>query len=378
MARFDPLTGHVQRSGSAAHRPASPTLTAPSGSRTVSAAACRIDPRTGSVRPIHVGNEPAVLAAAGRDVLATVLPSLASHRGGTLTLIAQLSPHDHATDPAVAYRSPLADAERDQRRAGRLPPRRRPRRRHPCPDLATALPAPADGGRTYSFHLRPGIRYSNGALVRPEDFRRAIERVFSHQHGGGAATFAYSAVSGAPMRADARTATSRAGSSPTTRRTRSPSTSPRRTRSSRTSSPSPSPTRSPPERPTTSSARPSCPPPALLTRSFVPRHAGSSSATRCSASGPTRHSPAATPAGSYCGSAFRPGPAVSAVEHGRADVLLTPPRRARSASWRPAMRASCTPALGRHLRACAEHPRLAVQHSRRAAGPQLRHRPEPR
>ena len=34
-----------------------------------------------------------------------------------------------------------------------------------------------DGGRTYAFRVRSGIRYSNGAPVRPEDFRRAIRRV---------------------------------------------------------------------------------------------------------------------------------------------------------------------------------------------------------
>ena len=44
------------------------------------------------------------------------------------------------------------------------------------PDLALDLPSPTDGGRTYTFRLRRGIRYSNGALVRPEDIRRALER----------------------------------------------------------------------------------------------------------------------------------------------------------------------------------------------------------
>src|SRR5205085_11372872 len=44
------------------------------------------------------------------------------------------------------------------------------------PDLAVSLPAPTDGGRSYSFQLRPGIRYSTGARVRPQDFRRALER----------------------------------------------------------------------------------------------------------------------------------------------------------------------------------------------------------
>ena len=47
------------------------------------------------------------------------------------------------------------------------------------PNLARSIPEPADGGRTYTFQLRPGIRYSSGDPVRPEDFRRAIERVYS-------------------------------------------------------------------------------------------------------------------------------------------------------------------------------------------------------
>jgi peptide/nickel transport system substrate-binding protein len=44
------------------------------------------------------------------------------------------------------------------------------------PDLAVSLPAPTDGGTTYTFQLRRGIRFSDGELVRPEDFRRALER----------------------------------------------------------------------------------------------------------------------------------------------------------------------------------------------------------
>jgi peptide/nickel transport system substrate-binding protein len=48
------------------------------------------------------------------------------------------------------------------------------------PDLATAIPDPTDGGRTYTFQLRPGIRYSTGEPVQPQDFRRAIERVFGN------------------------------------------------------------------------------------------------------------------------------------------------------------------------------------------------------
>ena len=47
------------------------------------------------------------------------------------------------------------------------------------PDLARTLPRPADGGTTYTFTLRPGIRYSNGTHVRASDFRRGIMRQLS-------------------------------------------------------------------------------------------------------------------------------------------------------------------------------------------------------
>lgn len=47
------------------------------------------------------------------------------------------------------------------------------------PHLATAIPQPTDGGRTYTFRIRKGIRYSTGEVVRAADFRRAFERLFA-------------------------------------------------------------------------------------------------------------------------------------------------------------------------------------------------------
>ena len=44
------------------------------------------------------------------------------------------------------------------------------------PDLAVSLPTPTDGGKTYTFQLRRGIRYSNGRPVKASDFRWALER----------------------------------------------------------------------------------------------------------------------------------------------------------------------------------------------------------
>jgi ABC-type transport system substrate-binding protein len=46
------------------------------------------------------------------------------------------------------------------------------------PDLALSIPTPGNGGTTYSFRLRPGIRYSDGQPLRAGDFRRGFERLF--------------------------------------------------------------------------------------------------------------------------------------------------------------------------------------------------------
>ena len=47
------------------------------------------------------------------------------------------------------------------------------------PDLATSLPTPTDGGKTYLFHIRKGIKFSNGQVMKPSDFVRTFERQFT-------------------------------------------------------------------------------------------------------------------------------------------------------------------------------------------------------
>ena len=62
------------------------------------------------------------------------------------------------------------------------------------PDLALALPVPDYGGRTYRFTLRPGIRYSNGAPLRPSDVTHSFERLFAIGSSGAPL---YAAILGA-------------------------------------------------------------------------------------------------------------------------------------------------------------------------------------
>jgi peptide/nickel transport system substrate-binding protein len=46
------------------------------------------------------------------------------------------------------------------------------------PDLATSVPKPTDGGKTYTFTLRKGIKFSNGAELKASDVKYTFERLF--------------------------------------------------------------------------------------------------------------------------------------------------------------------------------------------------------
>ncbi|HTA10709.1 MAG TPA: ABC transporter substrate-binding protein [Streptosporangiaceae bacterium] len=47
------------------------------------------------------------------------------------------------------------------------------------PDLATSIPTPTNGGKTYVFHIRHGIKFSNGQVLKPSDFVTTFERQFT-------------------------------------------------------------------------------------------------------------------------------------------------------------------------------------------------------
>jgi YVTN family beta-propeller protein len=140
------------------------------------ASVSRIDPARNVVAHVtSLDGAPTTLAASGGTVYVGVRPRV-QHRGGTLVL---LHTRPISIDPALQFdllplqsdgltRDGLVTYNHVSGPAGiRL-----------VPDLAVSLPAVTDGGTTYTFRLRSGIRYSDGRLVRAADFRRALERVF--------------------------------------------------------------------------------------------------------------------------------------------------------------------------------------------------------
>ena len=47
------------------------------------------------------------------------------------------------------------------------------------PGLATEVPEPTNGGKTYEFTLRDGLKYSDGSPVKASDFENTIKRLLA-------------------------------------------------------------------------------------------------------------------------------------------------------------------------------------------------------
>jgi YVTN family beta-propeller protein len=137
----------------------------------------RIDPSTNRVaKTVLLANPPQGLAVSPSAVYVAVRSNGLEHRGGNLR-ISDAAPD--SIDPAHAYSaqawgilSMTNDGLVGFRRVGGI------QGAQLVPDLAVALASPTDGGRTWTFRLRSGVRYSTGRLVRPDDIRTGLERTF--------------------------------------------------------------------------------------------------------------------------------------------------------------------------------------------------------
>jgi YVTN family beta-propeller protein len=196
VTRLEPSTGRAEATVAVGQGPSA--LVSAGGSLWVANefddAIASIDPDTNGIdQTVPVGGAAASLASDQGGLWLAVGASASEHRGGTL----KVSIDDQAPaslDPAVVYDNEgwriltiTNDGLLAYKKVGG------PDGATLVPDLATALPEVSADGLTYRFPLRDGIRYSTGEPVRPEDFRRAIERTLV-LHG---ADYLLSAIEGA-------------------------------------------------------------------------------------------------------------------------------------------------------------------------------------
>ncbi len=143
----------------------------------------RIDPATKETDSFEVGNEPRALTGVEGGLWVGVEASPTVHRGGTLRLVAErpveIDPHV-GEFVSTAVLASTYDGLVTYRRAGGAAGLT------VVPDLAVSLPVPTDGGLTYTFTLRDGIRFSNGHTLGPQDVVATFERVLvGNKYGRG-------------------------------------------------------------------------------------------------------------------------------------------------------------------------------------------------
>jgi ABC-type transport system substrate-binding protein/DNA-binding SARP family transcriptional activator/DNA-binding beta-propeller fold protein YncE len=195
VSRVDPRTGSVRATIPVPSGPEAIAVT-PAGVWVASADGAllsRIDPRRNEVASSRrVGGRPEALTLSGDRLWLVSSLRGDRHRGGTLVLARTGT--FATTDPAFVldglFARPMYDALVRFQAAGG------PSGLRLLPDLAIAVPRPTAGGTTYTFRLRPGIRYSDGRVLRASDFRRAIERLF---HVGSFGSSYYAGVLGASV-----------------------------------------------------------------------------------------------------------------------------------------------------------------------------------
>src|SRR5690349_6036589 len=128
-------------------------------------------------------------------VRGVVRPS--SKKGGTLRLVNRDGPDSlDSLDPAAAYVTWEWNFEKGYFVRTLLTNRAAP---GPAgldlvPDLAEDLPRITDGGRTYTFTLKSGIKFEDGAPITARDIKYGIERIFAQDVLPGGPTYLIDAL----------------------------------------------------------------------------------------------------------------------------------------------------------------------------------------
>ena len=138
----------------------------------------RLDPRSGKVtKTIRLGGTPDALATAAGKLWVAVAPAppRPPATGGVAHLTSQFD--IEALDPALAIQPAIPYATCANLVS--YPDKPAPEGSRIVPEVAEAVPTPTAGGRTYTFTIRPGFRFSppSNEPVTAPTFKATIERV---------------------------------------------------------------------------------------------------------------------------------------------------------------------------------------------------------
>jgi peptide/nickel transport system substrate-binding protein len=121
---------------------------------------------------------PATGSAAGYDAGITKVIQPSTHKGGTIIYDNSSTPD--STDPGNTYYAFMWDFTR----LYAMPLMTYKSCPGTCglqvvPDLAAAPGVPTDGGKTWTYHIQPNLKFSDGSTITSQDVKYAVERTFA-------------------------------------------------------------------------------------------------------------------------------------------------------------------------------------------------------
>jgi peptide/nickel transport system substrate-binding protein len=197
VSRIDTATGSVV---GVVDVGGSPTSVAVDGSTLwvadADGAVLRVDTANLGAPPVRIAtsSSPQAIAVVNHEVWFASRASEATHRGGVLRVVSDTFDVDPAAFSSPEFQSLIGDTLVGYPRVGGIIGSQL------IPALATAVPKPTDGGLTYAFRLRSGIRYSDGSPLHASDFVLGIEhdfQVYDPRVEGSVGGGFYSAIVGA-------------------------------------------------------------------------------------------------------------------------------------------------------------------------------------
>jgi peptide/nickel transport system substrate-binding protein len=122
----------------------------------------------------------AIFAAAVGPAAGTAVAGPEARKGGIFRISYAIGSGIDSLDPALAYTAPAwALLDTTCLRLMSYPDRPTPASFTLVPEASTGPPRVSEGGQTYTFTVRKGLRFSDGKPVRANAFARAIDRVLA-------------------------------------------------------------------------------------------------------------------------------------------------------------------------------------------------------
>jgi peptide/nickel transport system substrate-binding protein len=191
LVRINPDTSAVAATVNVGNGPAAVLATATAlwvanvGDGTVK----RLDPRSGTVtKTIHLGGSPTALVSAAGRVWVTVAPAPPPQPVTPGTAYFTMQDDFPSLDPALAHTSPSFELlYATCANLVTYPDKPGSAGSQIVPEVAEKVPTPTDGGRTYTFTIRSGFRFSpsSNEAVTAQTFKATIERVANPRLNSG-------------------------------------------------------------------------------------------------------------------------------------------------------------------------------------------------